>query len=121
LYFERNLSQVRLIFWAILAVMLAGIGLIAYGVMQSLGKDSLLPASVLATSAGALTELVGGTLLVIYRSTTTQAQQYVSTLERIHAVGMALQVLDAIPEHDASKNKVRSDLALQILSRTANQ
>lgn len=121
LYFERNLSQVRSVFWAILGVMGVGLALVAYGVLQSLGKDSFVPTSIIAASAGALTELIGGTLLVIYRSTAAQSQQYVHTLERINAVGMALQVLDAIPERDAAKNQVRSDLAIQILTHAGPQ
>ena len=46
-----------------------------------------------------------------------QASEYVATLERINAVGMAIQIADSIAEGDAKlKNKVRADLAAQILN-----
>ena len=45
-----------------------------------------------------------------------QAGEYVQTLERINAVGMALQVVDQIGDADIElKNKAKIELAGQIL------
>lgn len=115
-HFERNLAHSQAVFRVTVGVLLIGFLLVAYGIWQAIDRDSLLPASVLATSAGFLTEIVGAGLLVLYKSMVQQAGQHVSTLERINAVGMALQVLDSIPEGQELKHRLRRDLCLQIVS-----
>ena len=58
--------------------------------------------------------------MVIYRSTMTQANQFIEVLERINTVGMAVQILDAIPEADAElKNKTRAEIVSLLLSVSA--
>jgi hypothetical protein len=53
----------------------------------------------LATAiAGILSRFIGATILVIYRSTMQQASEFIAILERINTFGMALHVLDTIPE-----------------------
>ena len=54
--------------------------------------------AVIATSSGVITEFIGATFILVYRSTIQQAVNYSKTLERINAVGMAMQILDTIPE-----------------------
>jgi hypothetical protein len=39
--------------------------------------------------------------MVTYRSTMAQPNQYVEVLERMNMVGMAVQILDAIPEAES--------------------
>jgi len=41
--------------------------------------------------------IIGVTFMVIYRSTMAQANQFMEVLERINTVGMAVQILDTIP------------------------
>jgi len=108
-YFNRNLSQIRWIFWLSLVVMIAGFCVIVWGVSQSIAianqttKEDTATAlkmllSIISTAAGLITEFIGATFLFIYRSTTQQATNYSKTLERINSVGMAMQILDTMPE-----------------------
>jgi hypothetical protein len=120
LYITRNLGQVRNIFWITLVVMATGFSLVLYGVYRTVG-ESHLEVAILTATAGVLTEFIGATFLLIYRSTMTQASNYVGTLERINSVGMAVQIVDLIPDENVDlKNQARADLVKQILSG-ANQ
>jgi preprotein translocase subunit SecE len=115
-YFERNLSQIRTIFWITVLVMLAGFVMIFYGIYRAFDSSNIQP-SLVAAASGIVTEFIAATFLVIYRSTMAQASEYVATLERINAVGMAIQIADSIAETDAKlKSKVRAELAAQILN-----
>ena len=117
LYFDENLSQVRWIFGVATAVMVAGFALIMWGVVLAIANPSSIKPSYLASISGIITEFIGVTFMVIYRSTMAQANQYVEVLERINTVGMAVQILDAIPEGDSElKNKTRAEMVSLVLS-----
>lgn len=116
LYFERNLSQIKSIFWITLLVMIAGFVMIGYGISRAFDSQAINGA-LLAAVSGVLTEFIAATFLIIYRSTMSQASDYVRTLERINAVGMSMQIVDSIPESDSDlKNKVRAELVTSILN-----
>ncbi len=71
----------------------------------------------IAAISGIITEFIGVTFMVIYRSTMAQANQYVEVLERMNMVGMAVQILDAIPEAESElKNKTRAEMVSLVLS-----
>ena len=97
-YFARNLSQINLIFWLSVSVMVAGFGILTWGIFQAISaQQSSLP-STLSVGAGLITEFIGATFLFVYKSTIQQAITYSQTLERINSVGMAMQILDTMPE-----------------------
>ncbi len=115
LYFQRNLSQTRLLFWCTISVLLAGFLLICYGVFQAF-RGGNIEAAMLTAGSGVLTEFIAGTFLVLFKSTSSQASDFVSALERINAVGMSLQIVDSISEGNVElSNKTRADLAIRIL------
>jgi hypothetical protein len=115
LYFQRNLSQTRLLFWCTLSVLLAGFLLICYGVFHAF-RGGNIEAAMLTAGSGVLTEFIAGTFLVLFKSTSNQASDFVSALERINAVGMSLQIVDSISEGNVElSNKTRADLAIRIL------
>ena len=115
LYFQRNLSQTKSIFWITVGVLLAGFVLICYGVAHAF-KGADIKAAQLTAASGVVTEFIAATFLVIYRSTTSQASEFVTALERINAVGMALQIVDSITEGAVElRNKTRAELALKLL------
>lgn len=122
MYISRNQSQVRSIYWITLFVMLVGFVLIGYGVLKVINETGL-EAAILTTCSGIVTEFIGATLLVIYKSTISQAASYVGTLERINSVGMALQIVDQIPDsNEELKNKARAELASKIVAaRTTSE
>lgn len=116
-YLDRNLSQVRSIYWLTLFVMLCGFGLVLYGLLQAFQAPEKLPVSIVASSSGVIISFIGGSFLLIYRSILAQSKDYVMVLERINAVGMAVQVISNIPDDSAElKHQTTAELAKQLLS-----
>lgn len=117
-YFKRNLVQVKWVFWVAVAVMLAGFSFVLWGVTLSLhDPNHLTPTSKIATLSGLITQFIGATFMVIYRSTMTQANDFVNVLDRINTVNVAMKVLDSIPESESSiKNATRQQLVNLLLS-----
>ena len=114
-YFDRNLSQVKSIFWVSVGVMIVGFGLVSYGVVIGLSHPEGKAAYVSAVS-GILTEFIGATFMLIYRSTMAQANSFMAILERINTVGMAVQILDTISDGEVQlKNQTRSEIVKLLL------
>lgn len=122
-YFSRNLIQITAIFWLSVAVMVVGFGIIIWGISQTIqSPDSVVPAAI-ATGAGVITEFIGATFLFIYRSAIEQAINYSKTLERINSVGMAMKILDTMPDEtkpDDLKSKTKANL-VELLIQQANK
>lgn len=115
-YLERNLQQVRSIYILILLVMFIGFTLIGYGIFKVYDNPKNFSASVIAAISGLLINFIGASFIVIYRSTMEQAKDYVNVLERINAVGMAVQVISAINSTDESlKNSSMAEVAKDLL------
>lgn len=115
-YLDRNLSQVQSIYFLTLLVMLCGFGFVMYGLYQAAHDPGKLPVSIVASASGVLISFIGGSFLVIYRSILAQSKEYVTVLERINAVGMAVQVIASIPdENEDLKHQTTADLAKQLL------
>ena len=120
-YLNRNLGQVRNIFWLTVVVMLVGFSFILFGVMRAFDAPDKLPVAVVASVSGVLVSFIGGSFLIIYRSTLAQSKDYVAVLERINAVGMCVQVLETIPpEYAELKHQTTADIAKQLLHLYAN-
>jgi nitrate reductase gamma subunit len=126
LYFDRNLSQINYIFWLSVAVMSVGFVLILYGMSRSLVPPADGAAStpggvtpaVIGGTAGVITEFIGATFLWLYRSTIQQASTYTITLERIHAVGMAMQILDTISAESVQlRDSTKADIVRALLAQ----
>lgn len=97
-YFNRNLTQVSAIFWLCAAVMVLGFGAMVWGIAQAMRSPDAFAPALLTAGSGVLTELIGATFLFVYKSTMAQAEHYTKTLERINAVGMAMQILDTLTD-----------------------
>ncbi|MCP4985867.1 MAG: hypothetical protein GY928_07315 [Colwellia sp.] len=122
-YFNRNLSQVTAIFWLSVVVMLIGFGTIIWGITLAIRlPESTLPAVITGLS-GVITQIIGTTFLFVYRSTMEQAINYTSTLERINSVGMAMQILDTIPNNaksDNLKNATKASVVTMLMQQSHN-
>ncbi|MGI8745715.1 MAG: TRADD-N-associated membrane domain-containing protein [Bryobacteraceae bacterium] len=114
-YFDRNLLQVNLVFWVAVFVMVVGFGFVLCGVALSYSQPKITPATLVAAISGIVTQFIGATFMVIYRSTMAQANDFMTVLERINTVGMSVQVLDSLPENTELKNSTRANLALLLL------
>jgi hypothetical protein len=116
-YLDRNLSQVRSIYWLTLIVMFCGFGFVMYGLFQVSQNPEKLQVSIVASVSGVIISFIGGSFLLIYRSILAQSKEYVTVLERINAVGMAVQVIASIPETNSElKSQTKAELAKQLLS-----
>lgn len=116
IYLNRNLNQVRSIYWLTVAVLVAGFSLIGYGVYKLFADPQNFSASVLSAASGVLVNFVGASFLVVYRATMVQAKDYVTILERINAVGMAVQILESLGDgNDALRSKTTAEIAKQML------
>lgn len=115
-YLTRNLSQVKWIFFWTVTVMIAGFVIIGYGILKVYESPTNFEPSVLVTIVGVVTELIGATFLIIYKSTMNQAKEYVNVLERINAVGMSVQILDSIDDSAKElQNTTRAELVKELL------
>jgi hypothetical protein len=116
-YLDRNISQVRSIFWLTVLIMICGFALISIGAFQAFADPSKFNASVLTSVSGVVVSFIGGTFLVLYKSTMAQAQGYVVMLERINAVGMSVKILDTLDDGNKElKHKTIADVATQLLA-----
>lgn len=123
-YFARNLSQVRQVFYVSVGVMLAGFSFVLFGVYEQIMRQSavaptIIPTTWIASISGLITQFIGATFMVIYRSTMAQANEFVTVLDRINTVGIAMKVLDQIPDADQSKNSAREHLIGLLLASSA--
>ena len=123
-YFNRNLNQVTAIFWVSVVVMFVGFGIVIWGITQALQSPSPPLVAVITGSSGIITEFVGATFLFIYKSTMRQALDYTKTLERINAVGMAMQILDTIPDEATPgdlKSVTKAEVVKMLMKRSFPQ
>ena len=74
-YFDRNLIQVNLVFWVAVVVMTVGFGFVLFGVVLSFNQPKITPTSMVAAVSGIITQFIGATFMVIYRSTMAQANE----------------------------------------------
>jgi len=103
--------------------MVVGFVIIVWGIWQAIrSPDSIAPAAI-AAGAGIITEFIGATFLFVYRSAIEQAINYSKTLERINSVGMAMKILDTMPDEarpDDLKSKTKASL-VELLIQQAHK
>jgi len=116
-YFARNLIQVNLVFWVAVFVMSAGFILILIAIVLSLNRPSITPASLVSAIAGGVAQFIGATFMVIYKSTMTQASDFVAVLNGINRVGMAAQMLEGIDQEEL-KSQTRAKMAVLLLGNS---
>jgi hypothetical protein len=120
-YFDRNLNHVNLIFWVSIAVMTVGFGLILSALFKSGQAPDTARISYITAAAGIITEFIGATFMFVYRSTIAQANSYMATLERINTVGMAVQLLETIPDdQSALKTATKAELVKLLLRNSSH-
>jgi hypothetical protein len=72
-YFRRNLRQIDMIFALSVLVMICGFAVMLWGVATSIQDSAHLASASLVTGAGIVTQMIGGTFLVVYKSAIQQA------------------------------------------------
>jgi len=119
-YFQRNLGQIRSVFRLSMFIILIGFGVICFGVVRAFQSPTALLPATIASLAGVITEFIGATLLLIYRSAIQQAVVYSKALERINSVGMAMQILDTMPDAPAPddlKSRTKATLSERVVQQ----
>jgi hypothetical protein len=114
-YLNRNLAQIRWIFYWTVIIMSIGFGIIIYGIVKVYEHDANINATLITVISGILVEFIGATFLVVYKSTMEQAKDFMNVLERINAVGMSVQIIDRIEEDQQLKNKSGAEIAKLLL------
>jgi hypothetical protein len=97
-HFNRNLSQTNSIYYLSLCVMLIGFGVLIAGLIQSTNSDRGPLRTYIPIAAGVIIQFIGATFLVLYKSMSQQTVNYTNLLARINTVGMALQIIETLPE-----------------------
>ena len=115
-YLDRNLRQVSSIYYHTLVVMVFGMALISVGIWRAINVPAAIQPAALAALAGVIVQIIGGTFLLIYRSTMAQAKDYVIVLERINAVGMSINILEGIESATEMRDNARVQLSTSLLS-----
>lgn len=116
-YVERNLAQVRTIATLTYFVLLAGFGFIGYGLFQAFADPTKLPVSVVSAASGVIVSFVGGSFMLIYRSLLGQSKEYLFVVERLNGVGMAVSILEGLPDDQgALRSTATADLAKTLLT-----
>lgn len=104
-FLDRNLDQSRSIFRLTISVMLCGFALVTFGIVKAYSDPNNFPVSIVSATSGIIISFIGGSFLLIFRSILAQSANYVAILERINAVGMAVQIVSTIPDSD-EKTKI---------------
>lgn len=114
--FMVDIVRAGAIFWLTVFVMLVGFALIGVGISLLYVDSRALDVSVLSTVSGVIVSFVGATFLTMYKSSMTQAAEYVAILERINAVGMSVQILETTKQDDRTlKADTTAEIAKQLL------
>jgi len=119
-YFDRNLIQVNLVFWVAVFAMIVGFMFVLVGVVLSFRNPKIWTTPLVAAVSGIITQFIGATFMVIYRSTMAQANEYMTILERINSVGMAVQVVESLQGATELQNATRAAIAKLLLGGKAN-
>jgi hypothetical protein len=119
-YFDRNLAQVRTIFYIAVIVMIVGFAFVLWGLRIAVMNPDQVKVAMIASVSGVITQFIGLTFMLIYKSTMLQATQFMSVLERINTVGMAVQILDAMGEEATGlKDTTRVEIIKLLLAQPA--
>ncbi len=119
-YFDRNLVQVNLVFWVAVFVMIVGFAFVLTGIVLSFGAPKIWTTPLVAAVSGIITQFIGATFMVIYRSTMAQANKYMAILEKINSVGMAVHVVDSLQNATELQNETRAAMAQLLLGGKTN-
>ncbi|MGC9503551.1 hypothetical protein [Baaleninema sp.] len=87
---------------------------------QGGGLKSPPNSSRLGILAGILANFIGATFIVIYRITNQESARYSQALERINAVGMAMEILKSTQteEHSVEVVRAKIDLATKLVENS---
>jgi len=101
-YLSANLKQINWIFNISVIVMIIGFIFLTTAIFLTLQNPDFITPAIVAGIGGALTEFIGATFLVLYRSAVEHSTNFIKSLDKTSSVGVAMQILDNI---SADKNE----------------
>lgn len=115
-YFSKNLSQIDGIFKVSIGVMIVGFCIVVFILWMSMYQPGKIQNEVVGLITGVITEAIGALLMLVYKSTVTQALSYTKNLERTNNVGMAFAIIESVEINDNNAEKI-SDAKIEISKR----
>jgi hypothetical protein len=120
-YWNRNLAQNGFIFSMSVLASSFGFLVLLWAVFIAVQDRAASGPSLVAATAGAVTQVIGATFLVIYKSTSQQGAVYTQTLERLTSAGLAWSMIltmeEETPEARSSKDAAKLTLASAVLGQ----
>lgn len=113
-FLDRNQRQLNAIYLLTITLMAVGFTIVSAGIYVAYVTPNKEFVSIVASSSGVLISFFSGSFLLVYRSVLTQTGGYVSVLERINAVGMAIDVIGNI---SSDKHELRDNATAQLASQ----
>jgi putative ubiquitin-RnfH superfamily antitoxin RatB of RatAB toxin-antitoxin module len=121
-YFDKNIAQVKAVFIVAIVVMSIGFLFIGWGLCLAILNPDRVKVALIASASGIITQFIGLTFMVIYKSTMTQAGNYMTVLENINRVGMAVGILDSMKDDAGElKDATRVDIIRLLLATPSSQ
>ncbi len=95
-YLSANLKQINWIFSLSVVVMIMGFVFLTTAIFLTLQNPNFITPAIVAGVGGAVTEFIGATFLVLYRSALEHSTNFIKSLDKTSSVGVAMQILDNI-------------------------
>lgn len=102
---------------SVIAIGMGFLGLLA-SIYYMLTKESS-NITLLATIASILTEFIGGTLMILYKTTILQLNENLKILERFNFVGMGIKILDTLDEtkDNSTSNETKCEIVKKLMEK----
>ncbi|WP_156924406.1 TRADD-N-associated membrane domain-containing protein [Derxia gummosa] len=118
-HFLQNIEQASLIYKLSLLSMIFGFGIIMFGVVLSYTQPANNNSGILAAVSGVVSQFIGATFLLLYKSSINRTETQMKMMERINSVGMAMQILDTMTEISAP-NDLKSATKAKLIESFVN-
>lgn len=113
LYIERNLFQLRFVFWVMILILFIGFSLIVFGTIYAY-MTNIENVSYIPIVGGIFNEFIAIVFFFLYKSLSLKSSEYMKILERISMVGISIQYIDSISDKSLSK---KDDVKLELIRK----
>ncbi len=108
-------NQAKIVF--IFSIIFLCFGIVAI-LLTILKKDIPNKIALITAIGGAITEIIGGVFLVMYKSLISQLNENLKILERLNIIGISIKILDTIAINNKEKiNNVKIELTKKIIDK----
>lgn len=108
-------NQAKIVFIFSIIFLCFGIVVILLTILK---KDIPNKIALITAIGGAITEIIGGVFLVMYKSLISQLNENLKILERLNIIGISIKILDTIAINNKEKiNNVKIELTKKIIDK----